>query len=125
MFDSGRSVLNHWLEAVNRLDLEGICNLYRADAVLLPTFSSRIRTTPENRADYFRGLAQRKSVLVTLDEASYQEFDLGSGVFSVSGLYDWTFDGESTSTARYSYVFDTRSANPIVQHHSSVVPDAP
>lgn len=52
-----RQILNHWMDAVNSENLEGLLALYDDTAVLIPTFSNRLLSKPEALREYFRSSA--------------------------------------------------------------------
>ncbi|MEM7007715.1 MAG: DUF4440 domain-containing protein [Thermodesulfobacteriota bacterium] len=120
-----RNLLDQWIEFVNNLDVENLLNLYDSTAILLPTFSNRIRNTPQELREYFEELGSREDLKVTLQEETLAIQQLQEHIYSLSGLYDWSFkvDGELQNfEARYSYFVDLSNANPILHHHSSQNP---
>ncbi|MFA5205353.1 MAG: nuclear transport factor 2 family protein [Lentisphaeria bacterium] len=125
MIKKARAVLNEWMLAVNRGDLERLLALYSETAVLIPTFSNRLLNHPDKIRDYFATLGSREELSIALHEKTVIVQPLKSELCSLSGIYCWRFllDGELLSfEARFSYVLDLASARPIVQHHSSQIP---
>ena len=121
-------VLNQWLAAVNALDLAGLSRLYHVDAVLVPTFSTQIRKTPERIQDYFQSLAECDRVVVLLDESTLTIQPIQGQAWCLSGHYTWdlvTCEESKYIKARFSYIIDLSSDQPILHHHSSELPQMP
>ncbi|MDC0073403.1 DUF4440 domain-containing protein [Alphaproteobacteria bacterium] len=119
------NVLEAWVELLNTGDIEGLLNLYDRKAILIPTFSDSIFNTPFKLGEYFRTLGSRKGLNVSLQKQTLIVQDLQKDIFSLSGIYSWSFyiDGKLKSfDARFSYLIDVSKANPILQHHSSQTP---
>ena len=118
------NLLDQWIEFVNNGDIESLLNLYDSGAILIPTFSNRIRSTPEELREYFEGLGSREDLNVTLQENTLAVQKLQQQIFSLSGIYNWRFkvEGEVQNfEARYSYFVDLSKANPIciTIHHKT------
>lgn len=120
-----RDLIERWMQAVNRGDLEALLGLYDPQAVLMPTFSNRLLNTPEKLRDYFEKLATREELSIALHERTLQVQKLPGGLFAMGGIYNWRFlvDGELLNfEARFSYVVDLTRPHPILHHHSSQLP---
>lgn len=118
-------VLKQWMRAVNDGDLEALVGLYDDRAVLIPTFSNRLLTTPEAIRDYFIRLASREELSIALHEKTLSIIAVTEDIHTLQGIYCWRFaiDGELFSfEARFSYILDMTREKPIVQHHSSQIP---
>lgn len=118
-------ILNIWMKAVNNGDLDTLMGLYHENAILIPTFSNRILNTRAKILDYFEKLSKREELCVALHEKTVSVHEITSSVFAMSGIYCWRFevDEEMLSfEARFSFVLDLNSSQPIVQHHSSQIP---
>ena len=118
-------ILTDWMRGSNNGDLEALIALYDEHAVLIPTFSNRLLSTPQARRDYFARLAAREDLSIALHEKTLLNQDLGDGLFALHGIYCWRFavDGELLSfEARFSYILDLAREKPIVHHHSSQIP---
>ncbi|MHC4886180.1 MAG: nuclear transport factor 2 family protein [Planctomycetota bacterium] len=125
MFENAEAALTAWLDGVNNGDLDTVEGMYSEDAVLLPTFSSRIRRTVAERRDYFEGLAKHENVTVELHDSTLDVHSLADSLFSLSGIYCWTFDVDGETLhfeARFTYTIDITKEAPILHHHSSQVP---
>jgi hypothetical protein len=117
--------LKQWMDAVNNGDIDTLLNLYADNAILIPTFSNRILKTAADRQEYFERLATRDDLSVALHEKTLVEQLVNGPIATLSGIYCWRFaiDGQLLNfEARFSYVFDMDSANPIIHHHSSQIP---
>ena len=113
------------MDAVNQLNLEGICDMYAEDAVLVPTFSDSFCMTPETRRDYFTMLGSRPGLQVEVIEDTLTFQKVGTGLYVTGGIYTWSHDpgeGRISMAARFSYVVDLNQSKPILHHHSSEVP---
>lgn len=125
MLKSSKEVLNLWLQAVNRGNVDSLLGLYNRDAVLIPTFSNRVHDTPEKLREYFKKLGSREELSVALHERTLTTQHLKDDVYALSGIYNWRFsiEGELLNfEARFSYVLDLSRPAPILHHHSSQIP---
>jgi len=125
MFKSPEQILTEWMQAVNNRDIETLLSLYNKTAVLIPTFSNKLLTTPEDIRDYFVKLGNRDELSVSLHEKTLNIQLIRNDIYILSGIYCWqlTIDRESfTFEARFSYTIDASLANPILNHHSSQIP---
>ena len=125
MSERAVDVLNRWLDMVNSGDLEGVLSLYDDNATLLPTFSSEIRNDPSGIRDYFMMISSNDKVVVELDETSLIVQKLSDRVYSLGGIYSWLLvagERENRFLARFTYTIDVFANNPILHHHSSLVP---
>ena len=127
MTHSPESLLKSWMAAINEGDIEGLLALYHEKAVVFPTFSNRLLTTPERIRDYFVNLGSRDELSLALHEKTLIIQPIGQDVCSMSGIYCWRFavDGELFSfEARFSFTVDCSQPSPILHHHSSQIPRA-
>lgn len=119
-------VLYKWLEAVNQTDLEKILSLYDESAMLIPTFSNKVLSTPDKIQDYFKKLGTREELSVALHEKTLRIQTLVENqLFTLNGIYNWRFkvdDEVLNFEARFSFIIDLSKSNPIIHHHSSQVP---
>lgn len=125
MNQSPRDILEQWMQAVNNADVEGLLNLYDPDAVLIPTFSNRVRNTPEKLRDYFETLGSRPELSIALHAKTLITQEMQNQIYALAGIYNWRFavDGKVLNfEARFTYVMDLAKPNPIVHHHSSQIP---
>jgi hypothetical protein len=119
------AVVRRWVEFVNSGDADGVENLYADHAVLLPTFSPHTINTRQQRGDYFRSLASRKGLQVSIHEKTVRIRALSPSIKVASGIYRFCFEVDDeplTFEARFSYTMDLSKPHPIKQHHSSQVP---
>lgn len=82
-------VLNKWITLVNSKDLKGIKEIYDENAVLIPSFSSRIRKTPKEIEDYYQTLFKLNDLKISkevihLNVSNRQRID--SGIYHISWL---------------------------------------
>lgn len=120
-----KDFLKQWMRAVNTGDIEGLLALYDAKAVIIPTFSNRVLSTPEKIRDYFERLGSREDLSIALHEKTLISQQIAGTIHVLSGIYCWRFllDGELLSfEARFSYTLDLSLSSPIIHHHSSQIP---
>lgn len=120
-----RQILNQWMDAVNTGNLEALLALYDDGAVLIPTFSNRLLSTPDALRDYFSKLCSRDELSIALHEKTLNVQTIAGNVYAMNGIYCWRFavDDELLSfEARFSYMLDLVRPKPIVHHHSSQIP---
>ncbi len=125
MSRSPEQILTEWMQAVNKTDIETLLSLYNKSAVLIPTFSNKLLTTPEDIRDYFVKLADRDELSVSLHDKTLSIQLIKNEIYILSGIYCWrlTIDKEPfIFEARFSYTIDTSLQNPIINHHSSQIP---
>ena len=98
--------------------------LYAPDAVLLPTVSNTPRTTHEAiRDDFVHFLAKKPQ-----GKIDFRIIKIGCNSASDTGLYTFTLHdpkGKATKvSARYSYVYEYRNGQWLIEHHhSSALPE--
>lgn len=125
MAKNSHDILEQWIQAVNKADVEGLLSLYHHSAVLIPTFSTGVLNSAEELRGYFEKLGSRAGLSVSLDEKSLIIQEQKNQFSTLGGLYSWRFEvgGEFKDfEARFTYVMDLSQANPIMHHHSSQVP---
>lgn len=118
-------ILAEWMQAVNKRDIEALLSFYNTNAVLIPTFSNKLLTTPEDIRDYFVKLSNREELNVSLHEKTLSVQLIKNEIYILSGIYCWrlTIDKELfTFEARFSYTIDASLESPIINHHSSQIP---
>ena len=114
------ALFGQWNAALATRDAAQLTALYAPDAILLPTFSSKLRHTPDEIRDYFEQTCG-KVVKGTIDEANIRVF----GNLAVnSGLYTLSFSDGSSVPARFTLVYRREGDEwKIVEHHSSRLPE--
>lgn len=114
-----------WNAALQTGDPAKVAALYcNPGAVLLPTVSNKVRTTPAEITDYFEYFLKLKPK-GKIDE-SYIRI-LGPSEAVNSGIYTFTLtkDGKTEDVqARYTFVYDKMHGKwCIMDHHSSAMPE--
>lgn len=109
-------IYNKLVSVINTKNLEGLLALYHDNAVLVPSFSSRIRRTKEEIKDYFSTLFQLDDLVFSKEEiflntVGNQRID--SGVYSIS----WK-DGGSSVTYKLNFMIVIENGK-IIAHQSS------
>ena len=125
MMKTPQEVLEQWMQAVNKGDVESLLGLYDREAVLIPTFSNRLLNTQNKRREYFEKLGNREELSIALHVKTLIVQEIQNQIFSLSGIYNWRFavDGELLNfEARFSYAINLSRPNPILHHHSSQIP---
>ena len=89
-------LFQRWAAAVASGDPQQVAALYAPDAVLIPTLSPRLRSSPGGIADYFQGFLARHP------QVSVMERHLFSGCDELvdTGLYSFRFADASADGAR-------------------------
>ncbi len=115
------ALLEGWNNDVNSGDARKVVENYAPDSILVPIVSNRVRSTSDEKVDYFeRFLANKPSGTV-----DYSDVDLGCNMAVDSGLYTFTYGttGEKVQ-ARYSFTYHYENGRwLIVNHHSSGMPE--
>ncbi|NVZ21541.1 SgcJ/EcaC family oxidoreductase [Pseudomonas costantinii] len=119
-------LFDRWNSALQTGNAKTVVDLYAPDAVLQPTVSNQVRTTPDQIKDYFDHFLALKPV----GQINYREIrQLGSNVAMDSGVYTFTLT-EATGKvrqvqARYTFVYEQVDGQwKILNHHSSAMPEA-
>ena len=111
-----------WGTALASGDPDAVVALYAIDAVLLPTFSDRVRTTEAGRRDYFAGFLRRRPRARVVEGHARVYGDVGVH----SGIYAFAFGAGPEREARARFTFVYRRIDGrwwIVEHHSSRMPE--
>lgn len=118
------SLLSDWADAFSAPDVESILACYSDDAVLLGTFSSELRNTPEAIRAYFEpyyGMALHRIEIEDVFIQTYGETAVASGLYKVSLIRENELE---EAMARFSFTCLKRENRwQIVNHHSSVLPE--
>jgi uncharacterized protein (TIGR02246 family) len=113
-----------WGQTLAGRNPQQIAALYSPEAVLLATFTNELDTAPEI-LEYFTGLTKREGLNVRFDEQNIRILDENTA--SNSGLYTFSFveDGKTVSVpARYTFLYEKQGDQWLIEHHSSVRPEA-
>ncbi len=116
--------LTNWFQAVSSGNPNKVLELYKKDAVLLPTLSNEVHDLPEERLNYFKMFTSLKNIKGTINEIHTQK--LSDNVVNQSGIYTFTFekDGKIVKVpARFSFTL-VKDGNKwvVAEHHSSKMP---
>eukprot|EP00798_Chlamydomonas_sp_ICE-L_P017207 gene17207-biopygen26107 len=115
---------DRWNASLQTLDPAKVAAMYAPSAVLLPTVSNRVRTTPAEIQDYFVNFLQLKPFGI-IDESNVRmlakDLAINSGVYT----FALTKDGAvSKVQARYSFTYRKVDGEWfIIDHHSSAMPE--
>lgn len=110
---------NRWNASLQTHDPVKVAANYRSDAVLLPTFSIKVRYTDEERIDYFKDFLN-KGPVAKIDSRTIR---LGCNKAIDNGLYTFRFKDGSEAIARYTFTYAWDGARWLItSHHSSVLP---
>jgi len=112
-------LLEKWSMSVNQHDIDAVMKLYNEESLLIPAFSTRIRSNKDQIKDLYRDLFQKDGLFVTLKDVSTQKVD-GLKVDSGTYLMDWVNRGFRVhNELRFSIVIKNGL---VVSHHDSIVP---
>ena len=112
-------ILNNWQQHLNEKNLSGILKLYDINCVLIPPFSSEILTDHEQIKEYFVKVIEVQKSKVEFQPNSISEQQVGENMYLLSGKYFFHLMEEEKIPARFSFIVNLLSENPIMHHHSS------
>lgn len=117
-------LFDRWNAALKTGDSQKVAALYAPDAILQPTVSNEVRTTPESISDYFDHFLANKPV----GQINYRLIrHMGADSAMDSGVYTFNLTAADGSTrrvqARYSFIYERVNGEwKIINHHSSAMP---
>lgn len=109
-------IYNKLLQNVNSKNLEGIMSLYHNNAVLVPSFSSRIRRNKKEIKDYYATLFKMDGLFLAQEEIYLNKTDgqrIDSGVYEIS----WQ-NGGSVTSYKLNFIMVIEN-DKIIAHQSS------
>ena len=112
-------ILKSWQQHLNEKNLSGILKLYDINCVLIPTFSSGILTDHEQIKEYFVKVIEIQKGKVEFQPDSVSERKVAENMYLLSGKYFFHLMEEEKIPARFSFIVNLLSENPIMHHHSS------
>jgi uncharacterized protein (TIGR02246 family) len=114
-----------WIAAMNRKSATDVVALYAKDAVFFGTTSPILRDTPALVNDYFKNIANGGDATIAMGDHRVQVFGdvaINTGFYTRTALQNGK---EVKSPARFTFVYQLRQGKwLIVEHHSSVLPEA-
>ena len=114
-------LFDQWNNAIETKDPDTVTELYADDAILLPTLSNTICNSHEKIKNYFITFL-KKGPSGVINESNSREF---SDLIIHSGIYTFSFEDQSSATARFSYVHSLIDNEwKIIEHHSSLLPES-
>lgn len=117
--------INRFAGALATGNPDTVTALFAADAVLLPTLSNTVRTTPAQVRDYFVHFLP-KSPAVQVDSSTVR---VGCNIAERVGTWTWTLTdpasgSKSKAQARYSFIYRFEGGEWRIDHlHSSLMPE--
>ena len=117
-----KDLLNLWTETIKTKSPEKVAKLYNKNAILLPTLSNKVRTTPSSIQAYFVQFLA-KSPKCTVNECHSRK--VSDNIVINSGIYTFKLDPDQTAGARFTFVYKQNEENEweIIEHHSSLLPE--
>ena len=112
-------ILHSWQQHLNEKNLSGVMKLYDISCVLIPTFSSEILTDYKHIKEYFFKVIEVQKVKVAFQQNSIYEQQVGENMYLLSGKYFFHLMEKEKIPARFSFLVNLLSENPILHHHSS------
>jgi uncharacterized protein (TIGR02246 family) len=114
------SLFETWNSAIQTGDPKKVTDLYRSDAILLPTISNKVRHNHQEIEDYFVQF-QENNPKGEINESNIR--NLGTTTIH-SGIYTFTFKDDSKVKARFTFVYQWNGQDwKIIEHHSSQMPE--
>ncbi|MCE0461047.1 MULTISPECIES: SgcJ/EcaC family oxidoreductase [Pseudomonas] len=120
-------LFDKWNATLKTGSASAMTSLYAPDAMLQPTLSNKVRTTPAEIQDYFDHFLMGKPV----GTINFREIHrLGPDAAMDSGVYTFTLtnaDGSKKDVqARYTFLYERLDGQwKIINHHSSAMPEVP
>ena len=112
-------ILNRWQQHLNEKNLSGVLKLYDISCVMIPTFSSEILTDHKQIKEYFIKVIEVQKGKVEFQPNSISEQLVGKNMYLLSGKYYFHLMDKEKIPARFSFLVNLLSKNPILHHHSS------
>ena len=112
-------ILNSWQQHLNEGNISSILKLYDISCVLIPTFSSELLTDHEQIKEYFVKVIEVQKGKVEFQPNSISEQLVGKNMYLLSGKYFFHLMEKEKIPARFSFLVNLLSENPILHHHSS------
>ena len=112
-------ILNSWQQHLNEKSLSRVLKLYDTRCVLIPTFSSEILTDHEKIKEYFVKVIEVQKGKVEFQPNSISEQQVREDMYLLSGNYFFHLMEKEKIPARFSFLVNLLSENPILHHHSS------
>ena len=118
-----------WNSALKTLDPENVIDLYAPDAILLPTVADDVRTTKEERRQYFIDFLKNEPQ-GELDEHHIRLVGRDSlglpNAVSNQGIYTFELKAAGKKVqARYTFNYVREGERWLIKkHHSSAMPEA-
>ena len=112
-------ILKSWQYYLNEGNLSGILKLYDKNCLLIPTFSSEILKDQEQIKEYFIKVIEVQKGKVEFQPNSISEQKFGKNIYLISGKYFFNILDKEEIPARFSFILNHLSKNPIIHHHSS------
>lgn len=109
-------VYNKLIHHVNTKNLDGVLSLYHDNAVLVPSFSSRIRRNKEEVKDYFETLFKMDNLILSKKEVYLNET---GGQRIDSGVYEIFWDNSGSRTSYDLNFMLVVENDKIIAHQSS------
>ena len=112
-------ILESWQYNLNEGNLSEVLKLYNISFVLIPTFSSEILTDRKQIKEYFVKVIEVQKGKVEFHPNSISEQQVGENMYLLSGKYFFHLIEKEKIPARFSFLVNLLSKNPILHHHSS------
>lgn len=118
-------LFDRWNKALQTGSAQAVTGLYAPNAILQPTVSNQVRSTPAQIQDYFDHFLAAKPV----GQINYREIrHLGPNAAMDSGVYTFTLTSATGQTrqvqARYTFLYERLNGQwMILNHHSSAMPE--
>ena len=114
-----KEILKSWEEYFNNANLPCILNLYDTRSILIPTFSSEILSDKRQIKEYFVNVIKEQKGSVEIQYNSIFEQKVGENIYLLNGNYIFKLKRKKNIPARFTFLINLLSVNPIKHHHSS------
>ncbi len=113
------ALFDRWNASLKTGDPRRVAHNYTHDAVLLPTLSSKVRLTDEERIDYFKSFLKKGPV----GRIDSRKIRIGCNDAIDTGNYTFSFKDGTKAAARFTFTYAWNGrAWLITSHHSSALP---
>ena len=99
--------------------LRSVLNLYETRSILIHTFSSEILSDKRQIKEYFVNVIKVQKGSVEIQYNSIFEQKVGENIYLLYGNYIFKLKRNKNIHARFTFLINPLSDNPIKHHHSS------
>ena len=114
-----KEILKSWDEYFNNANLPCILNLHDTRSILIPTFSFEILSDKWQIKEYFVKVIKEQKGSVEIQYNSIFQQKVGENIYLLNVNYIFILKRKKNIPARFTFLINPLSGNPIKLHHSS------